>query len=134
MAAPIVIFVGDFSGERIALGDAASRFGWGVQRVADLDSLQRVSSEADITAVFVDQRTPGTSDAIRLRRIRALLPNARITLCCPIQWIFDFDPDELGVFHAIARPLKIEELTTSIGFVWEAWLRENARSRAVAAA
>jgi DNA-binding NtrC family response regulator len=134
MAVPSILFLGDFSDERIVWDEAASHLAWTVHLVPDLASLERRSNGDEITAVFVDQRTQGTSDAIRLRRIRVLLPDARIILCCPLRSIFDIDPDELGVFHVIARPLKIEELRASIGFVWEAWFRRSTQNRAVAAA
>lgn len=132
MNAPSVIFVGDFSNERIAWDTVASHLGWTVDRVPDLDALEREARCREVAAVFVDQRTHGASDAPRLKRIRSMVPEARLVICCPIRFVFDIDPAENGAFHVIARPLKLEELQASIGFVWEAWIRRNARN-AVAA-
>jgi DNA-binding NtrC family response regulator len=129
-----VIFFGDFSDERIAWNAAASHLGWSVHRVSDLNSLGHVSNGREVAAVFVDQRAQGTSDAIRLRSIRALLPEARIILCCPLRSMRDIDPETLGAFHVVARPLKLGELRTSMGFVSESWCRQKHAESRVAAA
>ena len=134
MSIPSVVFFGDFSEERIPWNTAASHLGWAVQCAPDLNSLARISKDAEVTAVFVDQRTYGVSDALLLRRVRAIVPQARLIICCPIRFVFDVDPDEVGAFHVIARPLKIDELRASIGFVWESWSRRNEQNVASAAA
>jgi hypothetical protein len=131
---PSVVFLGDFSDERIDWGSAACHVEWDVDCVPDLDALGLVSNSREIPAVFVDQATLGISDAMRLRRIRALLPEARLVVCCPIRLISDIDPDEVGAFHALARPLKMEELKAAIGFVWESWSRRKANNAIAGAA
>jgi hypothetical protein len=138
MPAPAVIFFGDFSEERIAWETVADHLGWSVHCVPDFDLLAEISVGHEVTAVFVDHRAQvinqETSDAMSLRRIRALIPGVRLVLCCPIRFIFEVDPSEVGAFHAIARPFQMEELRASVGFVWEAWVRKKAESGASAAA
>lgn len=131
---PCVVFVGDFSEERIDWRSAAGHVGWHVYCAPDLEALELVSNSREIPAVFVDQLTQGVSDAMRLRRIRALLPDARVVICCPIRLISDIDPDEVGAFHSLARPLKMEELKAAIGFVWESWSRRKAGKTVAGAA
>jgi hypothetical protein len=133
MPRPCLIFLGDFSSEKIAWNDVGRHVDWIVRHEHNPDSLRELHHECEVVGVFVECSSEGLTDVLRLKRIQALAPDACVVACRPLDLMEATESDSIGAFHVIALPLEPGELRQSIGFVWESWSR-RAVPRAAASA
>lgn len=133
MPRPCLVFLGDFSGEKIRWDDVGRHVDWTVRHEQNVDSLRELNNQFDIAGVFVECSSEGLSDVLRLQRIQAIAPQACIVACRPLELMEATESDSIGAFHVIGCPLDAGELRQSIGFVWESWSRRVA-PRATASA
>ncbi len=133
-AQPSVIFLGDFSNERICWNELADHLGWTVCFAPDSDALGATDSGRNVRAVFIDYDVRGKLGTGQIKRVRARFAEARVVVCCALDSIGDLDLAEIGAFHAVARPLKIDEVWRSMGFVSQWWKALTERLHFAAAA
>ena len=120
---PIIVFLGEFTGENLTWNELGRNVGWGVQKAKTVDGLEALKDRFDVIAVFVDC----SSDIClshHLRAVRTHLPGAKIVVCYPL--CTPVLADELiaaGAFHSVPKPLNHGEVKQSIGFAWESWTR-----------
>lgn len=134
MTKPLMVFFGDFSDELIAWDEIAGPLEWAIHFEQDLDSLAATSKTTEIPAVFVDFQTSTSTYPAQVQRLREILPNARIVLCCGIESMDDAAVTHIEPFHVVSRPLRIEEVRQSVGFVWESWRARSQTHSATSAA
>lgn len=123
MPRPCLIFLGDFSDEKILWEEVGRHVDWTVRHEHNPDCLRELNGKSDIAGVFVECSGEGLNDVLRLKRIQSLVPEACVVACRPLDLMDATESDSIGAFHVIARPLDLSELRQSVGFVWESWSR-----------
>lgn len=112
--APMVLLVGDFSGERVDLAALCERFGWKAKAVPCLDG-ELFHLESGVVAAIVDV-TPDNAPTL----LRACQQSPRIAwiACCRFGTSHPLlEAEHSGIFHLIRRPLHPQEVLQSLGFV-----------------
>lgn len=111
---PVLLLVGDFSGERIDVRGLCAGFGWRVREVAGLEELP-VESGEEFAAGLIDGSVDGGA---QLRLARRLLPGVLWIACsrfgATTSWA---DMERWGAFHYLHRPLGAAEFLHALGFV-----------------
>jgi hypothetical protein len=123
MTGNIVVMPGSGQLDFQALQTVAAEFGWEVKVVSDLHEAAAAPGGWKTTAVLFhhDALGPACSwiDAVRL--LRSAVPEACLVACHDFSESIDW-PElcDAGAFHAIAFPLKANEVRQSLGFISEA--------------
>lgn len=114
--------------ETHAFEKLAPEFGWSVEVAHDLSQLSEFSAAANVVAVFFEANKLGLPWEDALRLVREAAPQALLVPCHRLSEFVNW-PElvDAGAFHAVALPLKPEELRQSLSFVWSARLKRTAK-------
>ena len=114
-----VVFIGDFSNERLDLRSIERDFCWSVAQVSDLEGLNRIAQACTVTAVLIHAGTLNMPWRETMRAIRAAAPRARVIVCHRgEQAHFRAEMVDSGAFGVLLSPLAQSEVRQSLGFIW----------------
>lgn len=114
--------------EMAAFERLTPEFGWSVEVAPDLSALKHWRNAGNVVAVFFECNSLGLPWEKALQLVREAMPQALLIPCHrfsdSVNW-----PDlaDAGAFHAVALPLKSNEVRQSLSFVWAARLRRSAK-------
>ena len=123
-----VVLLGNLPVETLPIEVVAAEFGWSVESAVDLGHLRKLARSHNLVAVLFHPDGFGLTHSQIMNAVRDSAPSAR---CIPCHRFSDRvnwpDLAEAGAFHALALPLKLNEVRQSLGFVWSARLAQTAK-------
>jgi hypothetical protein len=126
----VVALHGDFEDEQVDWQRLGNTFDFRFESSDSQDSLRKLYEAHSLAGVLWDWNAETAPAPEDVELVQESAPGARIVLCHPIvrsYWIEDLETH--GLFHALLRPLQMNEVRQALGFLWQALSRDEAAGR-----
>lgn len=130
MSLGTVVLAGVLPVEHVALDLLVAEFGWSLREASSVGRVADLNAAHTVVAVLFSPHDLALPWDQALRGVMRAAPEALPILCHGFADAIDWPQlADAGVFHSLLLPFDMGEVRQSLGFVWEAKLREASATR-----